>query len=92
MPNPDDPISSLQSIHLDLPPSCLEFCPIHPSYFLVGTYNLQKDDVAADPHDGGPEDGETEEHIQDSSQQAVAAKLQSRNGSIIVFNLDKERL
>ena len=85
MTNPNDPISSIQSIHLDLPPSCLEFCPIHPSYFLVGTYNLQKDDVAADPHDEVAEDGETEK-------EAVTAKLQSRNGSIIVFNLDKERL
>ena len=28
---------------LDLPPSCIEFVPGFPKYFIVGTYNLQKD-------------------------------------------------
>lgn len=34
-------IASRQSVTLELPPSCLEFSPLLPSYFLVGTYNLQ---------------------------------------------------
>jgi diphthamide biosynthesis protein 7 len=37
-------IVSHQSLTLDLTPSCLEFSPLHPSYFLVGTYDLQKGD------------------------------------------------
>lgn len=91
MTNSSDPISSIQSIHLGLPPSCLEFCPIHPSYFLVGTYNLQKDDEVADAHEGGAGDEDTAGE-QDGSQQVVNPKLQSRNGSILVFNLTKEGL
>lgn len=35
-------IVSQRSLTLELPPSCLEFSPLHPSYFLIGTYNLQK--------------------------------------------------
>lgn len=42
---------SQRSLTLELPPSCLEFCPLQPSYFLVGTYNLDK---------GSEEGGEVE--------------------------------
>jgi hypothetical protein len=34
-------LSSCQSLSLDLPPSCLAFCPAHPAYFVVGTYYLE---------------------------------------------------
>jgi diphthamide biosynthesis protein 7 len=44
MASPGQQIVSRQSLMLDLPPSCLEFSPLYPSYFLVGTYNLQKSD------------------------------------------------
>jgi diphthamide biosynthesis protein 7 len=37
-------IEHLQSITLDLPPSCVEFCPDHPQYAVIGTYNLEKQD------------------------------------------------
>jgi diphthamide biosynthesis protein 7 len=36
-------IQQLQSITLDLPPSCIEFCPNDPQYAVVGTYNLEKE-------------------------------------------------
>lgn len=39
-------IRSLGSEVLDLPPSCLEFSTKWPNYFVVGTYNLQKDEEA----------------------------------------------
>lgn len=70
-------ISSTQSMILDLPPSCIEFCPAHGSYFLVGTYNLQKSE------------GEENNDIDDTneSSEGKAKQSQSRNGSIIVFRL-----
>ncbi|KAF2456805.1 WD40-repeat-containing domain protein [Lineolata rhizophorae] len=34
-------IASLQSLTLDLPPSCVEFDPFHPELFVVGTYHLE---------------------------------------------------
>lgn len=87
MANQGEQISSIQSAHLDLPPSCLEFCPVHPSYFLVGTYNLQKNDAAAES------DNQDEEQDQDKDEkQSAKAKLQSRNGTILVFNLIESRL
>lgn len=36
-------IKPLCSKTLDLPPSCIEFVPGNPEFFVVGTYNLQKD-------------------------------------------------
>ncbi|KAH6653733.1 hypothetical protein BKA67DRAFT_658076 [Truncatella angustata] len=63
-------ISSLHTSILDLPPSCIEFCPSHPDYFVVGTYDLQKDKA------------ETEQ-----SQDALGQHPQTRNGSLVVFQL-----
>jgi diphthamide biosynthesis protein 7 len=33
---------SATTIFLDQPPSCLEFCPDIPDYFVVGTYLLSE--------------------------------------------------
>ena len=41
---PIQTIHSLLTTILDLPPSCIEFCPYKPAYFVVGTYSLEKDD------------------------------------------------
>jgi diphthine methyl ester acylhydrolase len=38
-------VKSLLTLTLDLPPSCIEFCPSYPGYFVVGTYDLRKDDA-----------------------------------------------
>lgn len=35
-------IKSTESITLDLPPSCLEFYPSNPDFFVVGTYELEQ--------------------------------------------------
>jgi hypothetical protein len=35
-----DSITHQLATRLDLPPSCIEFCPSAPDYFVVGTYNL----------------------------------------------------
>jgi diphthamide biosynthesis protein 7 len=34
--------SSTTTIHLDQPPSCLQFCPASPNNFVVGTYLLSE--------------------------------------------------
>ncbi|KAH8693966.1 hypothetical protein BGW36DRAFT_300403 [Talaromyces proteolyticus] len=36
-------ISSITTKFLDQPPSCLEFCPDDPDYFMIGTYLLEED-------------------------------------------------
>lgn len=86
----DMTISSSQSMQLDLPPSCIEFCPVHPSYFLVGTYNLQKEE--GDDGDAGDlgeskDKGEDEDTEKYEVEQEEGQMSQSRTGSIIVFRL-----
>lgn len=68
-------VNSQISLTLDLPPSCIQFCRRHAEFFVVGTYNLQKD-----------EEGQAEGHEQNDS--SVTKTLQSRNGSLLVFKLD----
>ncbi|KAK3346240.1 hypothetical protein B0T25DRAFT_272984 [Lasiosphaeria hispida] len=81
-----EPVSSLQSLQLDLPPSCVEFCPAFPSYFLVGTYHLQKDDETTTTETANSTIGEEGEDDRPTG----PVKPQNRNGSIIVFRiLDK---
>lgn len=42
-------IASKVSLILDLPPSCIQFCPAHPKYVVIGTYNLQRDEDESAP-------------------------------------------
>ncbi|KAJ4388163.1 hypothetical protein N0V93_008770 [Gnomoniopsis smithogilvyi] len=74
-------ISSTQSMILDLPPSCIEFCPAHPDLFVVGTYNLENSEEAKTVDE---EKLDEEEDLQASS---TGKQPQSRNGSIILFQL-----
>jgi len=41
-------LHSEQTLFLDKPPCCLEFCPSNPKYFVVGTYNLNDGEEAAE--------------------------------------------
>lgn len=64
-------ITSIKSLILDLPPSCIEFWPVDSQYVVVGTYNLEK--AAAE------ETVESEETRTKNSQQ--------RNGSLILIQV-----
>ncbi|KAK3375972.1 hypothetical protein B0T24DRAFT_617592 [Lasiosphaeria ovina] len=75
----DELVSSKASRVLALQPSCVEFCPAFPSFFLIGTYSLQTDDDAVTHDDAGVED--------EDPLPAEPAKAQSRDGSIIVFRV-----
>lgn len=52
-------LESIQALTLDLPPSCLQFCRKYPSFFVTGTYNLQREE-------GGP--GEVEDSSEKKAQ------------------------
>ena len=80
----DVPIEPVQSLELELPPSCVEFCPVHPSYFLIGTYNLQTVGTTVAAEDELQDVWETCDGVH-------ANNAQSRNGSIEVFELCDER-
>ncbi|KAL7790359.1 hypothetical protein V8C37DRAFT_185562 [Trichoderma ceciliae] len=75
------PITSLRSLILHLPPSCAEFCPAHPEYLVVGTYNLQKEDNA-----------EAASEAQGDDAPPVTAKPQNRNGSLVVLRVEGDNI
>jgi diphthine methyl ester acylhydrolase len=72
------------STTLDLPPSCVEFSPESPEYFVVGTYNLEWDAAADEP-----------QHNQDtveSDKSKDGAKVQERNGSLVLYRFENDQL
>ncbi|CAJ2508743.1 Uu.00g137690.m01.CDS01 [Anthostomella pinea] len=75
-------IAPLRSLTLELPPSCIEFCPAHPEYFVVGTYNLQKEEPT--------ETNISESSGDDDGEQQTSNKPQSRNGSLVVYRLTEK--
>lgn len=77
-------VQSLKSQILDLPPSCVEFCPAFPSYFLVGTYSLQPENAGQSKPEA---DIDADSDAESDGQPAVSKQPQSRNGSIIAFQL-----
>lgn len=87
-------VSSTASLMLDLPPSCIAFCPSRPQLFVVGTYFLHPRDPQSQKTSsfGDSTDADqTEEDItsvpDDKSQ---ANQEQKRTGSLILFRLDRD--
>lgn len=73
-------IKSFITETLDLPPSCIEFSQVAPEYFVVGTYNLEKDEE-------GAKEGDDE-----GSEKVKEKKKQERNGSLILYKLENDEL
>lgn len=81
MADEGEKIRSLQSMILDLPPSCVEFCPRYPSHFLVGTYYLETSEAEVKDTEKNNDGDEIEVEVE-------AKQAQSKSGSIIVFELE----
>ena len=80
-----DSITPVCTTALDLPPSCVEFSPEARDYFVVGTYNLEKEDnVKAKEEEDGAVDEETAN--------TTSKKRQSRNGSLILLKILEDKL
>ncbi|KAF2011312.1 hypothetical protein BU24DRAFT_278435 [Aaosphaeria arxii CBS 175.79] len=73
-------VTSLKSLILDLPPSCVEFWPLDPQYAVVGTYNLDRSDE---------DQVETNKDAQEESDEREAGekRVQKRDGSIILIRV-----
>jgi diphthamide biosynthesis protein 7 len=77
-------INSIQSLILDLPPSCIEFCPVARDYFVVGTYFLEKKEQDASVGDAAED--------QEEKSEDVDTKPQTRTGSLILFKVEGDEM
>ena len=79
-------IDSIKSLILDLPPSCIEFCPVARDYFVVGTYFLEKKEQEqnASVADTAEDDDEQSEDVD--------KKPQTRTGSLILFKIEGDEV
>ena len=83
-------ISSIKSLTLDLPPSCIAFCPSRPQFFVVGTYFLhpkEQQTAASNTSEvGAPDGGDAADNsIQQEAREREGKQL--RTGSLILFRL-----
>lgn len=74
-------LSSIRSLTLDLPPSCIQFCPGKPHLFVVGTYFLH-----------APPSSEVE--VSTSLDEKIEARqaAQKRTGSLVLYELSPENI
>lgn len=70
-------IPSQVSIKLDLPPSCIEFSPLHSDCFMVGTYYLDTESGSS--------------HTQQQGDQ-IKSPAQDRKGSLMLFGMENKTL
>ncbi|GAB0137966.1 hypothetical protein EsDP_00006216 [Epichloe bromicola] len=78
------PIASTAHMSLELPPSCAQFCPTDPAFFVVGTYNLETESAqttSSSAVDGLPRKDE-----------AGSNSPQSRNGTLLLFQMNGSSL
>ena len=74
-------ITSIRSLTLDLPPSCIAFCPTLPQCFVVGTYFLH------------PEEEQQSAAAQDDEVTSADEDVQQkRSGSLILFRLEGDEM
>jgi len=79
-------IDSIESLVLDLPPSCIEFCSVARDYFVVGTYFLEKKEQDASVDEEGKSKDE-----EDKSED-VEKKPQTRTGSLVLFKIEDDEM
>jgi len=79
-------IESIKSLILDLPPSCIEFCPVARDYFVVGTYFLEKTEQ------GASLDEEEKSKDEEDESEDVEKKPQTRTGSLILFKIEGDEM
>lgn len=72
-------IASHNSITLDLPPSCIEFSPLHSDCFVVGTYYLESGSGASHT-------------VSIQSDDQTPRPVQDRTGSLMLFAIKNQKL
>ena len=78
-------ISPVTKLVLDLPPSCIAFCPSQPDHYVVGTYLLHTKQEDQDA-------GEAAELDSEEGRNAHEEELQKRSGSLILYWVDGDNM
>ncbi|RDI81343.1 hypothetical protein Vi05172_g8650 [Venturia inaequalis] len=81
-------ISSIATLFLDTPPSCIEFSHLHPSYFVIGTYFLKNPEEQKEDQ---KEQGESQER-NPSNESPPEKKSQERSGTLILCHLHETQI
>lgn len=79
-------ITSLHSLILELPPSCIEFWPLDDQYAVIGTYNLEKGNAE------GQEAGNDQNNDEEAQNRTIEKKKQERNGSLILIKIAGDKM
>lgn len=74
-------ISSIQTLFLHLPPSCIEFWHLHPNYFVIGTYLLHQPEQEQGESTKGP-----------SEEDPSSKPPQKRTGSLILCKFVENKI
>jgi diphthamide biosynthesis protein 7 len=108
--NASKSITPMVAETLDLPPSCVEFVPwdrntdkpVDDHWFVVGTYNLERDpedeghdiqdSVNVQNEEGGSQGGAVDVENEAEESNVPPKKLQSRNGSLNLFRITGNKL
>jgi diphthamide biosynthesis protein 7 len=83
-------LKSVRSLILDLPPSCIAFCPTQPDLFVVGTYHLHRSEDEGEGKDEAAEPTEPDDAADDNT--PSAPKAQKRTGSLILYRLENDEM
>lgn len=82
-------IKSLTSVQLPMEPACLEFCPAHPEYLIIGSWHLIKDDH----HDGTQAREQDEGDGPAGDHQGVSASDKQRHmGRVDLYRIQGEQV
>lgn len=87
-------VPSTTSLMLDLPPSCIAFCPFRPQLFVIGTYFLhpreQGNQDESKPEDTVDENTAEVDSAPASRENPHSDQEQKRTGSLILFRIDQD--
>ncbi|KXT01333.1 hypothetical protein AC578_2710 [Pseudocercospora eumusae] len=90
-------VDAVRSLALDLPPSCIAFCPTLSNFFVVGTYYLhgkeqQGDLLLREANNNNSNNAEPLSGDPESTPPSPDECVQKRTGSLILFRLEQDNI
>ncbi|EME81522.1 uncharacterized protein MYCFIDRAFT_119031, partial [Pseudocercospora fijiensis CIRAD86] len=83
-------VDAVCSLTLDLPPSCIAFCPNQSNFFVVGTYYLHGKEQQGDVREANNAEPPSEDPK--NTPPSAGESAQKRTGSLILFQLEQDNI